>query len=78
MGARAPGVFDVQAVSFSNPLVLAVDGARRALPAWAALGLAALAMAVGLVGGPRVYMAVAGATAALGHGLAAAAADPLL
>ena len=68
----------MQAVSFSNPLVLAVDGARRPLPGWAALLLALAVMAAGLIGGPMLYTQVAGYALMLGEGLAAAIADRLL
>jgi membrane protease YdiL (CAAX protease family) len=69
----------VQGVSFSNPLVLAVDEARRPLPGWAALLLALLVLAVSLVGGLYLYLGLAPVVAAAaGEGIAAAVADRLL
>jgi membrane protease YdiL (CAAX protease family) len=49
----------LQAVSFSNPLVLAVDGARRPLPGWAALLIGFAIPALAMNFGGRLYAAAA-------------------
>ena len=65
-------------VSFSNPWVIAVDGARRRLPAWGALLIAFLVLAAGMIAGPALYMRLPNPATYLGDGLAASAVDRLV
>jgi hypothetical protein len=69
------GGTEVHAVSYGNPWLTAVEGARRPIPALAALPIAILVLAASLYGGVRLYGLAAPGLQGTLPGLAGLAAD---
>lgn len=68
----------MHAVSYANPWLVAAEGARRPLPAWAAVPLAVAILAASVYGGARLYQVVASGLQLNSDGLTGVAADRLV